>query len=371
MDNKVSTINFKGYDVLPLRALYMQGLTKPAERTILQQMKSVTQKEGLELVVNIPKKNVTDSPMMIMNKIFSIWGQDRKAFVKNKQGKQILWNTQEAIVGQENLVSLSDFEINAKKYMPKGGNYYIGYKENGEKWVIINGFALTGQESFSEIGDMPTEEHIVELFDVKPENIYKLYDISNDLDEVIRPIGYPYVLVNDYNLSFDNLEKMHEKFPESYEVYKEIKNFLTKEIKNTSECNALLSTDDICNQLESFGFKPIRIGGRYCRDINYMNAIAFENNKGNISYITNSTKKSYPELDYLEKLFDESLREKIPRIDTVHYISGGKRTPLDREREDVFSRGLNFRNGIMDILANRLGGIHCMTAEVPDFDKIG
>ena len=26
-------------------------------------------------------------------------------------------------------------------------------------------------------------------------------------------------------------------------------------------------------------------------------------------------------------------------------------------------------NGIMSILANRHGGIHCMTAEIPKFDK--
>lgn len=371
MMNNISNINFKGYDVLPLRALYMQGLRNSAERTIWKQMKNIAEKEALELIVNVPARIATEAPEEKWKKTLSIWGQDRKAFVCNAQGKQILWNTSEAIVGQENLASLSDFRINAKKYMPRGGNYYIGYKENGEKWVLINGFSLTGQESFSESGDMPTEKHIVDLFDVKPENIYKLYDISNDLDEVIRPIGYPYVLVNDYKLSFENLEKMREKFPNSIDIFDTIEKFLTNKIRNISECDALLSTDEICKQLEGFGFIPIRIAGRYCDDINYMNALAFENKNGNISYITNSTKKSYPELTYLEKLFEEDLREKVPRVDTIHYITGGKRTAFDRQNESCYSKGFTFRNGIMDILANRKGGIHCMTAEVPDFDKIG
>jgi len=164
---------------------------------------------------------------------------------------------------------------------------------------------------------------------------------------------------------------MREKFPNSIDIFDTIEKFLTNKIRNISECDALLSTDEICKQLEGFGFIPIRIAGRYCDDINYMNALAFENKNGNISYITNSTKKSYPELTYLEKLFEEDLREKVPRVDTIHYITGGKRTAFDRQNESYYSKGFTFRNGIMDILANRKGGIHCMTAEVPDFDKIG
>lgn len=371
MNNKVSTINFKGYDAVPLRALYMQGMTKRGERIIVQQMKKIAEQEGVELIVNNPIKKPTDDLKTIYNKMLSIWGQDRKAFVQNRFGKQLLWSTKE-VVDDENIKPyFADFEINAESYMPRGGNYYVGYKENGEKWLLINGFSLVDQNSFDEFGDEPTEEHLKDLFDVKTENIIKLYDISNDIDEIVRPVGYPYILVNDYNLSFENLEKMYQKFPQSIDIYDEIKKFLTSKIKATSECSAFPAADKICKELEEFGFVPIRIGARYSKDINYMNAIAMKNKNNNITYITNSTKKSYPELEYLEKLFDAELRSKVPKIDTTYYVSGGKRTAFERELEQDFSRGFQFRNVIMDILANRLGGIHCMTAEVPDFDKIG
>ena len=122
MNNKVSTINFKGYDAIPLRAIYMQGMTKRGERIILQQMKKIAKQEGVELVVNNPVKLPNDDLRTIYDKIVSIWGQDRKAFVQNRYGKEILWSTKEGVYAEEIKPFFLDFEINAESYMPRGGN---------------------------------------------------------------------------------------------------------------------------------------------------------------------------------------------------------------------------------------------------------
>ena len=92
--------------------------------------------------------------------------------------------------------------------------------------------------------------------------------------------------------------------------------------------------------------------------------VLFENSNGKLLYITNSTKHSTPELEYLEKLFEEDLRGKVTNIGDIYFVSGGKR----EETQEFFSRGFAKGNVIMDVLANRLGGIHCMCSEIPNFD---
>lgn len=75
----------------------------------------------------------------------------------------------------------------------------------------------------------------------------------------------------------------------------------------------------------------------------------------------------------MENLFEENLREKVPKITDTYFVSGGKRLDCEKNSEsavELYGKGLQNRNIIMDILANRLGGIHCMTAEVPDFERI-
>ena len=375
MERSYSNISFKGYDAIPLKALYMQGIGKRGEQNIFREMKSIAQKEGIDLYLNQHGKQVTTelTPRPYDYYHLPVWGQDNRAFVMNKNGKVILWKTDNSSVKDFDLGSLSEYKVNEQTYMPRGGNYYIGYKENGDKWLLINSSTVTSNESFEKFKDTPTIEHIKELFDVEQKNIFMITDFSNDLDEFIRPVGYPNILVNDYNLSMENLEKMKQKFPKSNEVYKSLKIFLERNINQESTMDIVHSADEICNVLKTYGFNPIKIGGRYLDGINYMNSIVFRNNKGSLSYITNSTKKSYPEFGYLEKLFEEDLRKKVPDISDTYFVSGGKRTEAEKNSDSysaLYRIGLKNDNVIMDILANRLGGIHCMTAEVPDFSKI-
>ena len=356
---------------MPLRGFYMQGIRKSGEKRIFNEMKAIAQQEGVDIFVNQDGQNITQELNRDANydEFLSVWGQDNKAFVVNKNGREILCKSKEPALNPESLGKLYDFELNNKKYMPRGGNYYIGYKNNGEKWLLINGMSIYDEKAFKVFGDCPTIELLPELFDVKPENIHVLTDFTNDIDEIVRPIGYPNILVNDYKLSLKNLDKMKKKFPNS-QIYLTMKNYLQQKIREGEEnIPGVPSADKICEKLKAYGFNPIRIGGRYMDGINYMNALAFENKKNGFSYITNSTKNSYPELEYLESLFEKDLKRKVPKITDTYFVSGGRRD--DEAVPGLFClfHGLKKQNVIMDILANRGGGIHCMTAEIPDFDK--
>lgn len=355
---------FNGYDVMPLKGIYVQGLVSPAELQIFKEMKSISAKEGFDLFVNHNNHSITtkqNTKIQKDNKL-SIWAQDNKAFIKNKIGKVLLWNSKEPVFN--NIAPFNDYKIDAGRYIPRGGNYYLGYKPGGEKWLLINSMSITDEKSFETFGDTPTKKHLCELFDVKPENIYVINEFTSDLDEYVRPIRFPYILVNDYSASLKNIEKMRDKFIDSAETYEKLKSYITSQMKNENENPFCESCDERCQKLKQFGFKPIKIAGKYADDINFMNALAFENSNGKLLYITNSTKHSTPDLEYLETLFEKDLRGHIENIADIYFVSGGKR----EEAQEFFSRGFAKGNVIMDVLANRLGGIHCMCSEIPNFD---
>ena len=49
---RVSNNTFKGYDVMRLRGLYMQGLYKRGHKAIFDEMKTIAENEGLKIYCN-------------------------------------------------------------------------------------------------------------------------------------------------------------------------------------------------------------------------------------------------------------------------------------------------------------------------------
>ena len=364
-----NNINFKGYDAVRLKGLYMQGLTSPAEKRIFNEVKEIANKERLSLFINQCSRklsrSISNSPKR--DERLSVWGQDRKAFVEKSGIPTILWHSSEKLLSKKKLCPLGSYAVEAAGMFPRGGNYYIGYKDNGDKWLIMNSISVYDDKAYKAFGDLPSAEMLPKMFDVAPKNIFYIREFSKDLDEVIRPIGYPYVLVNDFEETFKNIEKLEKAFPNSFEIINRLKKY------------AKTYGDDFTSNkievLESNGFIPIKIGADYEAGINFMNAIAFKNENNKISYITNSTKGSHPELEYLEQLFEEDMRLKVPNLEKIYFVSGGAK----EEQKTVNYDGLGINlppfgfakeNAIMGILADRHGGIHCMTAEIPDFEKL-
>ena len=363
-----SNVKFKGYDAIRLKGLYMQGLTTPAEKNIFNEVKEIAGKERLDLFINQCSRKLSRSVSdnFKRDENLSVWGQDRKAFVYKSGIPTILWHSSEKRLDKKHFSSLDNYSVEISGSFPRGGNYYIGYKDNGDKWMLMNSISVYDDKSYKVFGDLPSAEMIPDMFDIEEKNIFYIREFTRDLDESIRPIGYPYVLVNDFKETSKNIEKLEKAFPNSHEIINRLKKY-AKTYRDDY-------TDNKIAALKNYGFIPIKIGADYNEGINFINAIAFKNENDKISYITNSTKGSHPELEYLEQLFEEDMRSKVPNLENIYFVSGGekdktqKNAGYDDSCIELPPFGFARENAIMGILADRHGGIHCMTAEIPDFE---
>lgn len=360
--SNINQNNFRGYDVTRLRGFYMQGLSKRGHKVVYDEMSQIAKKEGLALYLNSTNtelKEVFDSD----KKKLSYWAQDCLAFIKRLNFPIILWNIKKIPLEVQKIRPLDNFEIHPAENYPRGGNYYLGYNEKGERWLVINSSELKDEGVISP--KKPTMKELSDMFTVDSKNIVALELFDNDLDELIRPIKYPYVLVNDWDEALMNVNKFQKEYPKSGALFASIEDYVVRKKKSDLEPK----TEYICNTLKNLGFIPIKIAGRYHYDINYLNALAWENDSDSISYLTNSVKGSYLELEFFEKMFEESLRDKVSNIGNVYFVSGGPRTIDEMESEsysNLISPGFYKDNVIMDCLAVLQGGIHCLTAEIPE-----
>ena len=79
------------------------------------------------------------------------------------------------------------------------------------------------------------------------------------------------------------------------------------------------------------------------------------------SYVIFSTKEQI--------LKETKIIKKFANIDNLYFVSGGPRTYDERNSDSIlnlYSPGFNRDNVIMDLLAAYEGGIHCLTAEIPE-----
>jgi hypothetical protein len=169
----------------------------------------------------------------------------------------------------------------------------------------------------------------------------------------VRPIGYPYILVNDEEKVEENIEKLNT----TNSIKNNAKMLAKKHRGHISRGGKEVSGKEIAKKLEAQGFKPILIGGLYSYCANFMNAIIHKRNDGKLVYITNSAEnlgKSRLE-EQLQKMFEKDLKEKVPDVEQVDFILGKNARLLGE-------------NHISNYLISD-GGVHCMCAEEPDFDK--
>ena len=187
------------------------------------------------------------------------------------------------------------------------------------------------------------------LYDVKPQNIHFISQPDFHLDMALRPIGYPYILVNDDSLALKNAKDdklLQLEIKTRHDEFKE---------KTKIDPKKFVSPNEVCKELRKIGFVPIKIAGAYSSGINYMNAIVNKHSDGTITYITNSAKGSG--YDYLDEVFERELRAKVPNIRNVYFISGNK------DPESIYA------SPIIEHLHRLSGGLHCMTLEEPDFER--
>lgn len=358
--NNISKMSFKGYDAAPIKNLYMQGIQEP---DVFKELKQATEQENINLWA-FDNKNFTQELEKNHTHSGERWAQDDKCFIKNESKfdlKNIFKKEKTEKSPSKLIVYLKQYDKNfAKSLKDKfntdykyastylvGGNIFLGNYENGEKWMLV------GNEGIPERAWELSYNTISKIYKVPANNIIVMNQPAFHLDMALRPVGYPYILVNDPELVEKNLEKYKDKLPEN----------ILKEYKETRENSKYAPCDETIKTLEAEGFIPIRIAGDYGfkkNGINYMNAIANKNQDGTISYITNSTRNTKYKI--LDKIFEKDLKEALEgkvELKNLHFISGEKVKNSEYDE-----------NSIMKNMRELSGGIHCMALEEPDFDVI-
>ncbi len=318
-------VSFKGYDAAPLKRIFIE---KSTSEPIKEEMESIAQKENynLEYATNYLK-----------------WAQDDKTIIDRNNRPHLIGNFRPDEGFMRDMEQFYGIQSSYAKTFVTGGNSFIGKYPNGDKWLLIGK---------SEIHNNKTKADISEEYGIDEKNIYTIPQQYYHLDMFMRPVCYPYVLVDNPQLSKKAIDKMNWlKYP--YDYIQLRNNFNEFEESRSEHYTPAKQT---IKALEKAGFKPIEVAGVFGSGINFLNAIVNKHKDDSISYITNSSSCKSPLVSGLERTFEEELREKVPNIDKVYFVSGN---PILKSE---------MSNYIMSNLLHSGGGIHCMSLEEPDFE---
>ena len=311
--------SFKGYDALPLKAIHIQDRVADS---FFWELEEIGKKEDFE---------VRYSRDIIK------WTQDHKTIIEKKGQPFMLASYRSGDSFFEDLRKKYNISGRNSANYVTGGNCFIGKNHRGEKWMLVGREEFLTETERKEVG---------KEYGIKPKNIIEIPQHDFHLDMFMRPIGYPFILVNNPKLvkeklrelntngEFDDLEKAHKEYEkERAQEYEEQKKVITK--------------------LKKMGFYPIEIAGVYGSGINFMNAIVNQHPNGSISYITNGTDSLDGRTKIFQDIFEQDLKELTVGIDKVYFVNG------------VVNKDDNF---LMKQIKHAHGGLHCMSAEEPNFD---
>ena len=393
---KISPLNnqyFKGHAAGRIKALYMQNPGNKRQLNIYNQMRKIGQSEGFDVFMHNGSEllNMPLNESDIKPNYWGVWSQDNKIITK-QDSKTILLTSKAQ--KQDEYYEANLFAANRKingydaEIVFDGGNIFLGKRDNGENYLMTTPWTLyyTGAyhylknkniENFdrntflkfnsegvycNKDGDIIADfdeydkdssrwqdyakSVICEVFDLKPENLVILPEGEYHLDLVIRPINYPYVLVNS--------DKKVDKY------LADAKKRFSKDLYNTAALDDIkervdwhrknfCSTDEMASALKNNGFIPIELPMMYGRGaINFANAIVHKNPEG-LVYITNSSKPSSKIFEKAQDEFEKQLLKLCPQIKKVYFISGA---PVGKDLNDI-----------MIYLKDYKGGIHCLCCE--------
>jgi hypothetical protein len=205
---------------------------------------------------------------------------------------------------------------------------------------------------------------IAEDFRIAPENLVVLPQPEFHIDMAIRPLHYPYVLVNDFELSRRMLDRFdrwqagtpHKDWVDVYDLAETLERY-TDDVQR----RGYATTDSVVQSLRAAGFVPLRVPGilgapvkgrkrSEVRPINYTNAIVHQRQNGDLVYITNGSA-----IEGLNRMFKETLMAKVPAIKRVEFITGSVKQGSTANKTFTY----------MEKCLRSHGGIHCMVAEQP------
>lgn len=353
-------ISFKGQDAVKLNALYMQNPNSKEQKAIFRQLSDIGKQENFDVFMQNDNGKISTKCLDGKNSNIFPWAQDNKIII-NKNGQYtVLYLGQ--LSNKNNVESAKKFSFefarmkkgqnkkttirNSKMHF-EGGDVYLGKKDDGEPWIMIGEDIPKFNPDYKKL--------ILDEMGIKEENIYVVPQIDYHLDTSIRPIGYPYVLVNDSvpansygsddELSIDNLF-----YDKSDTLLQQMNDFL-----NLLRGKSYATTDNVADALAQQGFKPIKIAGIFNNgQINFLNAIVNKHDDGSISYITNSAKCDDKDSNEYEEKFKADLQNALNqqgiKLKNIYFVSGD----IDLN---------NHTNDIMQYLKTMGGGVHCLVCE--------
>lgn len=325
-----ATPAFKGYDAVPLKALHIDARRGKVE----DELREIAKKEDFEIKSSIYNES---------------YNQDLKVILQ-KHGAPCLIMQGNEEFDRPHLPDISKQYDMPLKHLPmfdsstgfvSGGNFFMGKTPKGKKWMLIGA-----------MNSNMDKDKISKLYDVEKENIHFITQQDYHLDFSIRPIGYPYVLINHPGRARKNMEEV-----------------TGKEIEKTKIDEMLMeSYKKTIIELRQAGFYPIPVCGVYPEGINFLNAVVNLHDDGSISYITNSSDCDDDVKIEYQKKFEKELKEKLEKLSE-------KMPDAPKLRDIYFVKGEVYEdigwNEMMDNIVEGSGGIHCMSLEEPNFDVWG
>lgn len=405
--------SFKGYIACPIKELHFQPDVKGSNLDIIRHVHGLGEKYGFKVVVQTAKRIYGGAERFLKFKMdmfgaaYNVWGQDNKVFLykPNLNGNLAEVLSENGLVrnSEGNIVKYLSSAVNVnyekmRSYLD-GGNFFLGKDAEGKMFAIVgeDSISKTAKKIVAEENNIncKTKEmaiglqgHINRIFLKKsPEYLEKAKNaVASDLglktkdlkiipqpdfhiDMQVRPLEYPYVLLNDPSMVY---EMVNSKLKESPP------NILQEQLENLTcgiRYSRYSSVDKVHKSLESHGFKVIRVPGvvqtidnpflKNIADIdppldtlneaNFMNAVVHKTADGKLVYITNKSPKNIYGIDFNE-MFRSYIEKNVPMIDKFEFVSGQE---LPSGKETSISHLLKFHKG----------GIHCMSAERPDFEN--
>lgn len=389
-------ISFKGYGACPLKSLYLQSNNDPDCLTVAKEVKKIGLKENFDVFIQIGKElinpdNYNGRSENLITVDTTIWSQDKRLVLEREGSKdsEIAIGTTSSgsingdLEASTELANSLNLPIKEMRSVLEGGNCYILKNNKNEKIALIgktdrlrtakkialeeigedasrydkleniyNNKELDFKNNQKQYEDKATLQ-IAKDLNIKPENVHFISQPAFHIDMAVRPLNYPYVLINDFNYSQELLEKAKNK-TNNQDIKKQIEEI----ISNTEYSKKIIdpkyaNMDIIENELTEQGFKVIRVPGilNYA-ETNFMNAIVQQKFNGDLVYITN--KSPCVSSINLNNMFEKVLKQKAPQVKKVYFVAGQE------------YRNNNYISYTLD---KKSGGIHCMVCEHPDFLK--
>lgn len=346
---------FQGYFAAPLKNIHIQGFNPPfVSLSVAKKLEEQTRHQDFDILIHTGSgvKSLRQSPnTQTIHPISGVkkWLQDTITFL---EGHTILlpasMTNNKAL---SKIIKDMGATEKASKSNLQGGDFFIGKNKKGEKFIIV------GEEEFKggkgHLYD--TKEEAIKLiandFNISEENVFFIKNMDYHLDVDIRPLNYPYVLVQDDQLMEKTLEENGLG-----EISRRMKAYRQKEnYSNQSETIASLKQEGLELEIIPVPGRVIYFQGEDDpQPLNFMNSIVHQKEDGKLIYITQkSTLSETTGIDF-EEIFETHLKKACPQIEEVVFI----------EAKDAGGNNL-----LMHYLEKQGGGLHCLTLEEPDFER--